>query len=270
MSSGIQAVAARITSLQQRFDPTTASAPAASTVSAGAFSSVLQSALGSTVLGESGLDGSAGAVGLTNGLTNGLPGAAGAGTTGGLSTAALLDLLSVAARQNGASSFGSVGGGAGAIGGVTGAGARTPATRLAPGKYPRLTPPAELVGYGNGRIPADRLTSIGVGSHKLYAPAAQAYKAMTADAAAQGITIGITDSYRSYESQVDLAGRKGLYSQGGLAATPGTSNHGWGLAVDLDLNSSAQQWMRDNGWKYGFVEDTPREPWHWAYRPQSA
>ena len=126
------------------------------------------------------------------------------------------------------------------------------------------------MGFGNGRIPSDRLTSIGVGSHKLYAPAAQAYRAMTADAAAQGVTIGITDSYRSYESQVDLAGRKGLYSQGGLAATPGTSNHGWGLAVDLDLDATAQQWMRDNGWKYGFVEDTPREPWHWAYRPQSA
>ncbi len=266
MSSGIQAVSARIAMLQQRFDPAAASAPAPSTVSSAAFSSVLESALGSAVLGDgSSLDGGAGSFGLTTGLS----GASGA-TTGGLSTAALLDLLSLAARQNSASSFGSVGGGSSAIGGVTRTGARTPATRLAPGKYPRLTPPAELVGYGNGRIPADRLTSIGVGSHKLYAPAAQAYKAMTADAAAQGVTIGITDSYRSYESQVDLAGRKGLYSQGGLAATPGTSNHGWGLAVDLDLDATAQQWMRDNGWKYGFVEDTPREPWHWAYRPQSA
>ena len=69
--------------------------------------------------------------------------------------------------------------------------------------------------------------------------------------------IGITDSYRSYDEQVDVARRKGLYSQGGLAAKPGTSEHGWGMATDLDLNSKAQAWMRANGEKYGFVENVP-------------
>jgi LAS superfamily LD-carboxypeptidase LdcB len=39
------------------------------------------------------------------------------------------------------------------------------------------------------------------------------------------------------------------------------------MAVDLDLDDSAQAWMRENAWRYGFVEDTPREPWHWGYRP---
>ena len=39
------------------------------------------------------------------------------------------------------------------------------------------------------------------------------------------------------------------------------------IALDLDLDASAQKWMRENGWKYGFVEDVPREPWHWTYRP---
>jgi LAS superfamily LD-carboxypeptidase LdcB len=51
-----------------------------------------------------------------------------------------------------------------------------------------------------------------------------------------------------------------------LAATPGTSNHGWGLSVDLDLDATAQAWMRQNGARYGFVEDVPREPWHWTFR----
>lgn len=266
MSSGIQAVSARIAMLQQRFDPSAASASAsAEPLSATAFSSVLSSALGEAALRGASPDGAA--LGGTGAF--GLTAATGNAATGGLSTAALLDLLVLAARQQG----GAVGSGSSAttgVAGVSGTSARTPAARLAPGQYPKLTPPAELVAFGNGRIPADRLTPIGVGSHKLYAPAAQAYQAMVADAQAQGVTIGITDSYRSYESQVDLAGRKGLYSQGGLAATPGTSNHGWGLAVDLDLDATAQQWMRDNGWRYGFVEDTPREPWHWAYRPQSA
>jgi D-alanyl-D-alanine carboxypeptidase len=84
------------------------------------------------------------------------------------------------------------------------------------------------------------------------------------------VKIGISDSYRSYAEQVDVARRKGLYSQGGLAAKPGTSEHGWGMAADLDLNNKAQAWMRVHGKEYGFVENVPREPWHWAYQPKSS
>lgn len=152
--------------------------------------------------------------------------------------------------------------------GVTGAAqaSRTPATLRSPGSYGRLQPPAELVHHGNGHVPADALVSIG-GGHRLHAPAAAAYEQMVDAAAADGIAIGITDSYRDFHTQEHLARTKGLYSQGGLAATPGHSNHGWGLAVDLDLDARAQQWMRENGHRFGFVEDTPREPWHWTYRP---
>jgi hypothetical protein len=135
------------------------------------------------------------------------------------------------------------------------------------GSYGKLQAPAELARYGNGRIPDALLTPLGTGSHELYAPAAAAWKQMVADARAQGVSIGLTDSYRSYDQQVDVAGRKGLYSQGGLAATPGTSNHGWGMAVDADVDAQGQQWLRDNGWKYGWVESVPREPWHWEFRP---
>ena len=129
--------------------------------------------------------------------------------------------------------------------------------------------PTELAAYGNGKIPSNALAPVGNTGHKLWAPAAESLNRMVADAKAQGVTIGITDSYRSYGEQVDVARRKGLYSQGGLAAKPGTSEHGWGMATDLDLNNKAQAWMRANGEKYGFVENTPREPWHWAYKPAS-
>lgn len=125
--------------------------------------------------------------------------------------------------------------------------------------------PVALAGYGNGKIPADALHEVGTTGHRLWAPAADALDTLIADAARDGVTIGITDSYRSYEAQVDVAARKGLYSQGGLAAVPGTSDHGWGMAVDLKLDDAAQSWMRANGGRYGFVEDTPREPWHWAF-----
>ncbi|SDT65528.1 M15 family metallopeptidase [Actinoplanes derwentensis] len=129
--------------------------------------------------------------------------------------------------------------------------------------------PEDLVAYGNGKIPAEALGQVGDTNHKLWAPAAQSLTRMIDDAKRDGVKIGITDSYRPYEEQVDLARRKGLYSQGGLAAKPGTSEHGWGMATDLDLNSDALSWMRKNGKNYGYVENVPRESWHWAYRPPS-
>jgi len=127
--------------------------------------------------------------------------------------------------------------------------------------------PVDLAAYGNGRIPRDALEPVGDTGHRLWAPAAQSFEKLLSAAAADGVAIGVTDSYRSYDVQVDVVRRKGLYSEGGLGAKPGTSQHGWGMAVDLDLNASAQAWMRTNAARFGFVEDTPREPWHWAFQP---
>jgi LAS superfamily LD-carboxypeptidase LdcB len=127
--------------------------------------------------------------------------------------------------------------------------------------------PTDLAAYGNGKIPASALEQVGTTRHKLWAPAAEALTRMMSDAEKDGVHIGITDSYRPYAEQVDLAKRKGLYSQGGLAAKPGTSEHGWGMAADLDLNAKAQAWMRENAQKYGFVNNVPRENWHWAFKP---
>jgi LAS superfamily LD-carboxypeptidase LdcB len=90
---------------------------------------------------------------------------------------------------------------------------------------------------------------------------------MRAAAAADGISMGVTDSYRSYDQQVELASRKGLYKDGGWAAVPGTSPHGWGLALDVDVDATGLSWMRANAARFGFAETTPREPWHWEYRP---
>jgi zinc D-Ala-D-Ala carboxypeptidase len=127
--------------------------------------------------------------------------------------------------------------------------------------------PTEYLKYGNGKIPSEALSQISGTSHRMWAPAARSYEAMRSAAAADGVTLGITDSYRTYESQVDLAARKGLYNQGGLAAVPGTSNHGWGMALDLKLDSTALAWMREHGDEYGFEESVPRETWHWEYHP---
>jgi hypothetical protein len=150
-----------------------------------------------------------------------------------------------------------------------------PNTPRAPGIAPSTPPartsssgaqaPEALKPFGNGRIPLEMLTPIGIGGHRLYAPAAQGFLAMRAAAAAEGIDIGITDSYRTYDQQVDLAARKGLYSEGGYAAVPGTSKHGWGMAIDIDVDAAGQAWMRANAGRFGYVENVPREPWHWEF-----
>lgn len=124
--------------------------------------------------------------------------------------------------------------------------------------------------YTNGNVPAGARTALAdFSGQSLWGPAARSFDAMVAAAKADGISLKVTDSYRAYETQVRLAEQKGLYSQGGLAAEPGTSKHGWAVAVDLGLDSAALAWMRQNGARFGFVEDTPREPWHWGYHPTS-
>lgn len=242
--SGIAAVQARVAAIESRF--TTAFTPATDAVDAAAgttttasvddFAGVLNQALLQDGTGALSTDGT------------------------GLSPSAGTCRCCCASRS-------AVAGLSGATGTTGTTGPLGPAIKRAPGDYGKLEPPAELVAYGNGRIPAQALEPIGVGDHRLWAPAAAAFRQLRADAAAAGVQIGVTDSYRDYGTQVSLAQRKGLYSQGGLAATPGSSNHGWGMALDLDLDATAQAWMRENAWRYGFVEDTPREPWHWGYRP---
>jgi cell wall-associated NlpC family hydrolase len=128
-------------------------------------------------------------------------------------------------------------------------------------------------GYRNGRIPAAALCPLGVAHHELRCDAATAYRAMSAAfRSAFGRPLCITDSYRPYTSQVDAYDRKPE-----LAAYPGTSNHGWGLAVDLcggvNVAGSPQwTWMSANAGSFGFVNPAwarpggeKPEPWHWEY-----
>jgi LAS superfamily LD-carboxypeptidase LdcB/uncharacterized protein YoxC len=122
---------------------------------------------------------------------------------------------------------------------------------------------------GNGNLPDSALESIG-GNHKLQPAAAAAYKKMVAAAQKDGVVWTITDSYRPLAVQERLAKEKGLYSQGGLAARPGTSNHGWGTALDLGggankLDTKQNNWLQQHAAEFGF-KTIPREPWHWEFK----
>ncbi|MFV0634187.1 hypothetical protein [Demequina sp.] len=123
------------------------------------------------------------------------------------------------------------------------------------------------VAGSNGRVAASSLCTLDFDtSHQLQCAAAEALEA--ADAAyysATGRHISITDSYRSYASQVATKANKPS-----TAAVPGTSNHGWGMAVDLDYASAT--WLAKNGAAYGWVHPTwaraggsRPEWWHLEY-----
>jgi cell wall-associated NlpC family hydrolase len=154
--------------------------------------------------------------------------------------------------------------------------ALTPAAGMAECGAP-LPPPVATGpawgGYANGRIPASALCPLGKAPHVLRCDAAASYRAMSdAFAAAFGSPLCITDSYRSYAAQVAAYRAKPR-----LAAWPGTSNHGWALAVDLcggvNVAGTPQwTWMQANADRFGFVNppwarpgaEKP-EPWHWEY-----
>lgn len=129
-------------------------------------------------------------------------------------------------------------------------------------------------GHQNGRIPVTALCPVkSAPGHTLRCDAASAFDRMSAAYEQTfGRPISVTDSYRTYQQQVVLKKRKGR-----MAATPGKSNHGWGLAVDLggginSFGTAQHRWMRANAPKFGWVHPawarsngSLPEPWHWEF-----
>src|SRR5665647_3173236 len=82
----------------------------------------------------------------------------------------------------------------------------------------------------NGQIPREVLCGVAFDSDTLLrCDAARALEQLNAAYRAHfGQNLSVTSSYRDYDGQVEARN-----TRGGLAATPGTSNHGRGLAADL-------------------------------------
>jgi D-alanyl-D-alanine dipeptidase len=126
-------------------------------------------------------------------------------------------------------------------------------------------------GHANGMIPMEQMASVGA-PHVLERAAAQAFTEMRAAAAAQGVQIPITDSYRSYAAQVAVRAAKGAYV---ATATPGTSVHGWGKALDINLTGGGpalRPWLEQNSVRFGWVNPAwakrpgkSFEPWHYEF-----
>ncbi len=145
-------------------------------------------------------------------------------------------------------------------------------------------------GYSNGRIPQSALSyADGVGQgHPI---AIESYSAMLEVASAvsdgDGGLVNIRGfCYRSYEQQ-----EYGYSRWPDTFAEPGKSNHGWGLAVDINVlvpgpnnrkyptltrdqmyDTPEYKWLATNAWKWGWGHPvwgrkggSRPEPWHWEF-----
>lgn len=91
------------------------------------------------------------------------------------------------------------------------------------------------------------------------------------------VEIPMNNTYRTFQKQKEL--KKYYTSQGnpGRAATPGTSKHGWGIAMDINtgglkFKSKHVQWIMKNGGQFNWIKPawaksggSNPEAWHFEY-----
>lgn len=134
-------------------------------------------------------------------------------------------------------------------------------------------------GHSNGNIPLSQLSTIPWNTaRRLRSDAANSLIALNQSfRAALGRDLPLSDAYRDYAGQVEA--RNYWCGQGncGFAAVPGTSNHGWALAIDIgvgrtDWNNPIYIWMKANAAAFGWTHPLWAEPggahpeaWHWEY-----
>lgn len=133
----------------------------------------------------------------------------------------------------------------------------------------------------------------------LQTEAADAFLAMQAAAAREGVTIWMQSGYRSVKYQEGLYNKKTQYyldkglsraealqKAASIVNPPGYSEHNCGLAADLNSpehagldegfeNTAAFRWLCAHAGDYGFILRYPKdaedkteiiyEPWHWRY-----
>lgn len=159
--------------------------------------------------------------------------------------------------------------------------------------------PSSLSGLSNGQLPLDLLEPVHARG-SLHKNAARGWRALVGEAGRVGLSLTFTygGMYRTYQEQYNLfmqrytttyiANRptkkfqgKTWYLKPGMAtaAVPGTSNHGWGLAIDTAFDTDPVDGLGPDDAAYiashpkwpWFLEAVPRmgfswelqsEPWH--------
>lgn len=125
----------------------------------------------------------------------------------------------------------------------------------------------------NGQIDRTRLREVeawplfdrDLGQHPLAHPeAAAAMGVFLRQAHEDGHpSLVVSLSYRTLAKQQEKW--EDFQNGGNLAATPGTSNHGWAVAFDMRWgNDAALRYLQLNAGRYGFINDVPSENWHYT------
>jgi len=148
----------------------------------------------------------------------------------------------------------------------------------------------------NGVIPAGLIGKTSTGDQLLFDVVAEFNKLAEAFKKGTGVSLS-GGGYRSYENQVKVydnpekwklrpalkekCTNPGVGDCVHMGATPGTSNHGWGMAFDwntkdkdgkIEFESKTYDWMLKNAPKYGWMVPnwaqkggSKEEPWHIEY-----
>jgi len=111
---------------------------------------------------------------------------------------------------------------------------------------------------------------IGSADNTMTKPTACAFARMAAAAARAGLQMKIASGFRTLARQQYFWNcyKTKKCNNGNLAASPGTSNHGRGKALDLNSGargSSMHRWLVANAGSFGFRATVPSEPWHWEF-----
>ena len=131
-----------------------------------------------------------------------------------------------------------------------------------------------------------KLTKCSSGEEFLTKEAKEAYDSLCDASIKDGVKLGVTSSYRSFESQTSIYNyylkNKGQTYVNNYVATPGFSEHQTGLVLDVKATSEETfkytkeyKWMINNSYKYGFILRYPEgkesitgynaESWHYRY-----
>jgi D-alanyl-D-alanine carboxypeptidase len=101
----------------------------------------------------------------------------------------------------------------------------------------------------------------------------RALRRAATDAAGEGVEFYVISGWRSRKYQEQLF-REAVSKYGSKeeaarwVATPGTSAHETGNAVDLG-HSDTTAWLSEHGAKYGLCQIYSNEPWHYEPRPDA-
>lgn len=165
----------------------------------------------------------------------------------------------------------------------------------------KLVMPNDLAGVENGKLPRKLLTKIDP-SGKMHHLAAASWAVLQERAKAEGLELCHVGDYRPYDQQEQLflsrmkdypnakvakqttrewKGKTWYLHTGAPVATPGTSNHGWGLAIDAALKvdgkvvtittkpanckRSGLQFLLKVAPDLGWSWELQNEPWHIRY-----